>query len=65
MATTSTKPWGCVRVRPETASKLRKLARSRDLKHTAVVDALVRGWELLTPEQRERAFMPTGKAGVA
>jgi len=50
-------------VRPGTTNRLRKLAKSRDLKNTAVIDLLVRGWDLLTPDQQEKAFSPVVKGG--
>lgn len=58
---TKNAPWGCIRVRPGTTNRLRKLAKSRDLKNTAVIDLLVRGWDLLTPDQQEKAFSPIVK----
>lgn len=52
--------YACVRVRPESLKVIRKLAKTRYLKQTAVVDVLVRAWTQLTPEQQEAALTNRG-----
>jgi hypothetical protein len=64
MATSATKKWASVRARPATAAKIARIARPRDMKLTAVLDAMVRGWELLTDAQREEALTAPTKGGA-
>jgi hypothetical protein len=49
-------PFGQIRARPFANALIKKIARARDMKHAAVLDALSRGWHMLSDEQRERAF---------
>lgn len=50
-----------IQARPDASKVILAIARSRDLKITAVVDVLLRAWTSLTPEQQERAFIPPSK----
>lgn len=60
---TKTPPRMIIQARPEASAIIRKLARSRDLKVTAVIDVLIRAWGTLSPEEQERAFVAPEKGG--